>query len=128
MSKILELVIDEALCDLQESEIRLDSMEFPKLDSLAGLYLIGTARDIGVIAISSEYLRSHYIEHFGLTEVNEYETVADDEDNDHWGDEYLEGTNLLPEYLPDPQEYLSWKLLILAIIKIRFQAVFDRAD
>lgn len=127
---ILDTVIDEAFCTGGLWEIRLEKAENPQLNSRATLSKIGVCTH-GVVAISCDDLRSHYRRHFGIKEgppkIQEESHDYDDFEDDHWGDEYLEGcdtddeADLRPEVSPTAKEYLDWKMSVLLLIQAKIK-------
>ena len=145
--KTLNIVLDDALCACDNWEIRLDKFEYPTLESAATLYPIGTNERSGTNMISCSALRDHYHSHFGIygvsdpIEVDESERVishpialvSDDDEDDHWGDEYLEGDDDVDitdrtYQQPTPEEHDAWKLTILSLFERRFQMLQEATN
>ena len=137
--KTLKIVIDDAYCACDIWEIRLAKFDEPTLDSLAALCPTEARESGGMKAITSAELRSHYRKHFNIPEApipveedgeDEPRLAADDydDDDDGWGDEYLEDdqenpSDRAPRFAPTDEEYDAWKLEILALIKARYDKI-----
>lgn len=137
-SKALDLIIDDAYCASGKQQIRLDKFECPTLESRATLYPKNADKKYGMIVMDCDELRSHYRKYFNVFASDwlndEYPQKTDivigwnDDDDNHWGDEYLEtGNDEIEDYhpvvSPTPNEYQAWKLQILNLIKSRFEVI-----
>lgn len=139
--KPLGTVILEALTACEMWEIVLVNFERPTLDSLALLRYKNSPSKSGVIMLSAEAVRLHYENHFrigcdrpSVITVDELEHQfnhrisllgdSDDEDDDGWGEEYLEiGEDITNHRYKDPtqEEVDDWKLQILELMQRRFE-------
>lgn len=140
--KTLKDVLDDALCACDSWEVRLDKFERPTLESPATLYPVGSDERHRIIMINCKSLRDHYHAYFQISdgsksiEVDESEQVIshpialaeDDDEDDHWGDEYLEGDEDIDitdrvYQQPTAEQHDFWKLTILSLCQKRFEAL-----